>query len=156
MKVKSWTDPLEQIVEYTPWWLKTRHGVKKIEIEEFLHRPQGLVVHLKGINDRSQAEELGRIDIAIEKQLLPVLEEGEFYWHQLLGLKVTSCFEGRKTPLGVVDRLLETGANDVLVVKPDQGSVDDRERLVPYVPDLYIKNVDIDQGCILVNWDPDF
>lgn len=156
LKVKSSTEPAEQIVNYAPWWLKTRHGVKAVEIDEYLLRPQGLVVHIKGMDDRNQAEELGRVDIAVEKQQLPQLEAGDYYWHQLLGLQVISHYEGRQIDFGCIDKLLETGANDVLVVKPTETSVDAKERLVPYVPGTYVKEVDLDKGVILVEWDPDF
>jgi len=54
--------------------------------------------------------------------------------------------------LGVVGELMETGANDVLVVKADSKSFDDRERLIPYVPDVYVKSVDLDAACIRVDW----
>ena len=156
LKVKSWTEPEEQIVNYSPWWLKTRHGVKKIEIDEYLFRPQGLVIHIKDVDDRNLAEELVRVDIAVERQQLPELTKGEYYWHQLQGLKVVSKFEGQEYAFGCVENLLETGANDVLVVKPDDDSMDDKERLVPYVPEVYVLNVNLEDGLIEVNWDPDF
>jgi 16S rRNA processing protein RimM len=52
--------------------------------------------------------------------------------------------------LGAVARLMETGANDVLVVKGE------RERLIPYVKDIYVKSVDVQAGEIHVDWDADF
>jgi len=58
--------------------------------------------------------------------------------------------------LGVVDHLLETGANDVMVVMPCAGSLDDRERLLPYLPDQYVLAVDLAKGEMQVDWDADF
>ena len=156
LKVKSWTEPEEQIVEYSPWWLKTRHGVKDVEIEEFNLRPQGLIVRIKGIDDRNAAEELGRVDVAIEKSQLATLDDGDYYWHQLEGLNVVSQFAGKEYRLGQVASIMETGANDVLVVKPGDQSMDDKERLIPYVPDIYVKQVDVAEHTITVEWDPDF
>lgn len=158
VKVSSSTEPAEQILNYAPWWLKTRHGVKAVEIEDYLLRPQGLVVHIKGIDDRNQAEELGRVDIAVEKELLPQLVEGEYYWHQLLGLRVVSQFNGQKYEFGCVDKILETGANDVLVVKSDEASLEQnrKEHLIPWIPGMYIKEVKLAEGTIIVEWDPDF
>ncbi|HAF90280.1 MAG TPA: 16S rRNA processing protein RimM, partial [Pseudomonas sp.] len=80
------------------------------------------------------------------------LEEGEYYWHQLQGLKVIDAL-GQL--LGVVDHLLETGANDVLVVKPCVGSLDDRERLLPYT-DQCVQQIDLVAGEMRVDWDADF
>ncbi len=143
-------------MQYSPWWMKTRHGVKEMKVVDFQHRPQGLIVQFEGIEDRDQAEALGRIEIAVEKQQLAPLEEGEYYWYQLQGLQVVSHFEGKDYVFGVVDKILETGANDVLVVKPSEGSMDSRERLLPYVPGLYVHKVDVQAGRIEVEWDPEF
>lgn len=91
-------------------------------------------------------------DIAVSRAELPSLEQGEYYWHQLEGLTVAS----RGAILGEVDHLLETGANDVLVVKPCEGSIDARERLIPWVRGHYVLSVDLDRGVIEVDWDPEF
>ena len=57
--------------------------------------------------------------------------------------------------LGVVDGLIETGANDVLIVKGNRDSMDLEERLIPY-SDEFIKRIDLSKREIFVNWDPDF
>ena len=156
LKVKSFTRPEADILQYSPWWLKTSHGVKEVEIDSWKSANNGWLVHIKGVDDRDVASAYTLVDIAIEKHLLPELDSGDFYWHQLIGLQVFSCYEGLETDLGVVDSLLETGANDVLVVKPSESSLDDKERLVPYVPDMYVLAVDLDSNCIRVAWDPEF
>ena len=51
-----------------------------------------------------------------------------------------------------MDYLIETGANDVLVVKPSAGSIDDRERLIPYLPGDVVTAVDLDRAVIEVDW----
>ena len=56
---------------------------------------------------------------------------------------------------GIVDHLIETGANDVLVVKPCAGSLDDRERLLPYTQHC-VQSVDLSANEIRVDWDADF
>lgn len=159
VKVKSHTQPEENIVSYSPWWLKTRHGVKKVEIDEAKARPQGIVAHIVGLDDRDEAAAMRGVAIAIERNLLPALDQGDYYWHQLVGLRVVSQYEGRTTPLGRVTSLLETGANDVLVIKGSEGdadSIDGRERLIPYLPDSVVRSVDLDQGVMTVDWDPEF
>jgi 16S rRNA processing protein RimM len=156
VKVKSSTEPEDGILQYSPWWLKTRHGVKPVEIDDHQLHSNGLVVHIKGVDDRDQAAAYTLVDVAVERSQLADLDEGDYYWHQLIGLNVYSEYEGSNVNLGVVDKLLETGANDVLAVKPSDDSIDDRERLVPYVLDLYIKDVDIENEQIRVDWDPEF
>jgi 16S rRNA processing protein RimM len=155
-KVRSDTEPAENLFEYTPWWLKTRHGVKAFECDQFKPHGNGLIAHLVGIDDRSEAEALAPADIAIERDQLPQLDAGEFYWHQLIGLRVVSSFGDQPRDLGRVKELMETGANDVLVVAADDQSIDDRTRLVPYIPEQYVLEVSTAEGVIEVDWDPEF
>jgi 16S rRNA processing protein RimM len=56
----------------------------------------------------------------------------------------------REESLGIVDHLIETGANDVMVVSGE------RERLIPFVRDTVVKEIDQDRGCILVDWEKDY
>lgn len=156
LKIHSATQPMDNICHYSPWWLKTRHGVKQVEIDDFKPHGQNMVVHIKGVDDRDEAKELCQVDIAVERDQIPDLETGDFYWFQLQGLQVISVYDGQEVVLGKVSHLLETGANDVLVVKGDADSLDETERLIPYVPEQYIKDVDLDNQTIKVDWDPEF
>lgn len=156
VKVRSFTQPEENILDYGPWRLVTSSGTKTVEVDAYNLRPQGLVVHFKGLDDRDAAALLGRAEIEVDKAELPELQDGEFYWHQLIGLKVFSQIDDGNQFLGCIADMMETGANDVMVVRPAAGSVDDRERLVPYVPGLYVDRVDVADGSIYVNWDPEF
>lgn len=156
VKIHSSTEPAENLFEYDPWWLKTPHGVKAVEIDAVRPHGKGFVAHIKGVDDRDEAALYTGTTIAVERQQLPELADGEFYWHQLQGLAVISRFAGRDTRLGCVARMLETGANDVLVIQADEHSLDDRERLVPYIPGQYVLDVDLEAGTVFVDWDPDF
>lgn len=159
LKVKSETEPAENIINYSPWYLKTPHGLKVLEVDDYAFRPQGLVVHFKGFDDRDQSLALGKAVVEIEKDQLPELESDDYYWHQLIGLQVLSQFDGQEAApvlLGEVKSLMETGANDVLVVAPCEGSLDAKERLVPYVPGQFVVEVSLERKQILVDWDPDF
>ena len=92
--------------------------------------------------------------IAITPDQLQVLSEDEFYWRDLVGLRVINR-EGIE--LGTVQRLMETGANDVLVVSDEQSAEQGgREHLVPWTPGQAVLEVDLEQGRILVDWDEDF
>jgi 16S rRNA processing protein RimM len=71
-------------------------------------------------------------------------------------LVVFTQFGGGRQRLGVISKLMETGANDVLVVAADAQSIDQRERLIPYVPEQFVLAVDLDAGEMLVDWDPEF
>src|SRR5690606_58097 len=121
-------------------------------------RPHGknFVAHIKGIDDRTLAEQYTGCDIAVARDLLPELDAGEYYWSELQNLVVISVYEGRQERLGYVAKLMETGANDVLVVAPDEQSIDQRERLIPYVPEQFIVAVDLAAGEMRVDWDSEF
>jgi len=110
-------------------------------------------IHITGVDDREDARQYCQLNIVVEKSQFPELEQGEYYWHQLEGLTVITC-QG-DTRLGVVDSLMETGANDVLVVKGDRESLDREERLIPYT-EQFVLRVDLDAGKIDVDWDPEF
>lgn len=156
LKVMSYTEPQSQLFTYTPWWLKTAQGVRRVEIDANRAQGKGFVVHIQGLDDREQAAQLSGVTVAVERRLLPELEEDDYYWHELQGLRVVSQWQDQSHDLGRVVRLLETGANDVLVIAPDEQSMDDRERLVPYVPGQFVCSVDLAGGCIQVDWDPEF
>ena len=117
---------------------------------------KGYIASLEGVEDRNAAELLRGYDIMVPKSALPDLEEGEFYWDDLVGCTVrTSDGEGNLIDLGTVNYLLETGANDVLVVRASETSIDDRERLIPYVEGDVILKVDLAEAVIDVKWHPD-
>ena len=106
-----------------------------------------IVAQLEGYSDRNQAELLRGLDIAVARSQLPAPQQGEYYWLDLIGLRV---FTIGGVDLGIVDSLMETGANDVLVVNGD------KQRLIPFVVNEYIRQVDLKQGKIIVDWDPSF
>ena len=153
VKVYSHTDPLDNVLDYAEWSLN--RGSEQRTVSVLGGRVQGrvLVVNLKGIDDRNKAEELVDFEISIASDALPELEDGDFYWHQLEGLQVVNQ-EGQL--LGKEDHLLETGSNDVMVVKPCAGSVDQRERLLPYLPGQFVIKVDLETQVMQVDWDAEF
>ena len=113
-------------------------------------RRQGkaVVLKLKVCNDRGTAEALIGAQIAITHDQLPELDApGDYYWTDLQGLRVETI-DG--IDLGRVDRLFETGANDVMVVRGE------RERLIPFLWERVVCEVDIEAGLMRVDWDPDF
>lgn len=156
VKIHSHTEPAANIFAYSPWWLKTAHGVKAFEIDEHRAHGKGFVAHIKDVNDRDLAAQYTNCVIAVEREQLPPLAEGEFYWHQLQNMSVVSLFGGGESRLGTVKKLIETGANDVLVVVPDAESIDQRERLIPYVPEQFVTRIDTAANTIQVDWDPAF
>lgn len=152
VKVYSYTEPMENLLKYRQWLLRRDGEVKSVELSSGRLHGKVLTARLKGLEDREEARSYNGYEVCVPRSLLPDLPLGEYYWHQLEGLKVVTL-QGQW--LGQVDHLLETGANDVLVVKPCAGSLDDRERLLPYIDDC-VQSIDLAAGEIRVDWDADF
>ncbi|MEY4767901.1 MAG: hypothetical protein RL637_540 [Pseudomonadota bacterium] len=149
LKVISFTSPRGNILSYSPWILKKADQSRTVEVLTGDIQGKNLVARVKGINDRSLAEALRGYQIWIDQQLLPVLDEGEYYWRDLIGLQVENLDQ---ESFGIVDSLIETGANDVLVVRNAEG----RERLIPFVQGQFVRHIDLIAKKMLVDWDADF
>ena len=152
VKIHSFTEPPENFLAFGHWMLKRRGGMEPIEFDAGRRQGKGLVAHIAGVDDRTAAESLRGLEVTAPAGSLPQLEQGDYYWHQLQGLQVW-CRDGDdRVLLGTVDYLIETGANDVLVIKASEGSIDDRERLVPYLPGDVVTRVDLEEAVIEVDW----
>lgn len=147
VKVFSHTDPRDNILRYQPWLVNISGAWQTLEHAEGRIHQQGIVARLDGYDDRDSASALLGCEIAVRPEQLAVLSRGEYYWSELIGLKVVTT-EG--VSLGVVEKLLETGSNDVLVVQGE------RERLLPYLPGSVVIDVDKAAGVMRVDWDPEF
>ncbi|WP_417501018.1 ribosome maturation factor RimM [Marinobacter sp.] len=153
LKVYSFTDPIEGILGYTNWVLDLDGKRIPVKLEEGRRQGKAIVVRLKGIGDRELARTYCGAEIKVPTAELPELPEGEFYWRQLQGLNVFTV-EGEC--LGRVDHLIETGSNDVLVVHATADSIDQRERLIPYLPDQVVREIDLEARKLVADWDPEF
>ncbi len=148
VKVYSLTEPRENILNYSPWILKKGSETKQVKLTNGKRQGKSVVASIEGIADRNEAESFCGWEILIEKDQLPATEDGVYYWADLVGLQVQTE-QGEN--LGVVDYLIETGANDVLVVKDDKN-----ERLIPFINEQVIKQIDLNDKLMVVDWDPDF
>lgn len=149
VKVYSHTDPRENILKYSPWIIKKGNELKEVKLINGKQQGKSVVACLEGVTDRNVAESYLGWDILIKKSQLPKSGNGDYYWADLVGLRVDT---EQGVCLGKVDHLIETGANDVLVVKNDA----DEERLIPFLHEQVIKSIDLDGNLIIVDWDPDF
>ena len=147
LRVTPYTAEPENLLDYTPWYFGRQGDWQAVELISGRRHGKGLVVQLKDCNDRDAAALLTGTEIGVYRSQLPAVESNDFYWSDLIGLQVVT---GSGRVLGRVDHLIETGANDVLVVKGEQ------ECMVPYIRDQVVESVDLEAGEIRVDWDPDF
>jgi len=156
VKIFSHTEPRENILQYSPWLVKKKSGNFSIELEKGRRQGKTIVAKLKDINDRNDAESLIGCDISIDESQLKSLSEDDFYWRDLQGLKVIDLSGDE---LGVVDYMMATGANDVLVVKLNKEKAvisKEKEILIPYLFGNVVKKIDLDNKLIEVDWDEEF
>jgi len=166
VKIRSFTSPMNNFLNYPRCQLRSAAGqiTRTVVIKEGRLHGSGLVAHFTGVDDRDRAAELVGQEVVVDASMLPALDDDEIYWHQLEGLKVfivtdaivDAVVDDKGLFIGVIDHLMETGSADVLVIAPIEGSIDDRERLIPFQFDVVVKKVDLAAGYLLVDWDPDF
>jgi 16S rRNA processing protein RimM len=147
IKVHAETEFADSLLDYPVWWLGRDGEWKPYTVEGGQAQPKALVAELAGVTDRDVAEALRGQQVAVPRIELPEAEEGEFYWSDLIGLSVINL-QGES--FGSVTELMETGANDVLVV-------DDAEtrRLIPFV-DAVVTEVNLDARRIVGDWGADY
>ena len=146
VRVFSDTSPRENILSYSPWKIQTGDRMQTVEVNGRL-QGKNVVVKLAGVEDRDAAIELVGSKIYILPEQLPKLDEGEYYWSDLIGLEVESL---QAEPLGTIETMMETGANDVMVLQGD------RERLIPFVINDVVRKVDLTNNRVVVDWKPDY
>lgn len=155
--VYSNTDPMSNMFDYLPWWLETKSGWQMVMVKRWKPHGKGLVVAIKGVDNRTMADALVGANIWIAKTQLPKAGIDEYYWSDLKGLTVVGFDEEteQEAILGRIHEMFETGANDVMLVHATAESVDSQERMIPWHSDV-IQNVDLDAGRIYVNWGVDY
>ncbi len=147
VKVQSYTQPRENLLNYQPWLLVSPGFAHERALLASRFSNKGLLALLAGCSDPTTALPLVGCEIAVPRGVFPAPEAGEYYWTDLVGLQVVTL---QGVALGQVVNLLETGANDVLVVQGE------RERLIPYLPEQVVHEVDLAGGRLVVDWDPEF
>ena len=147
VKVFSHTDPVDNIFNYKQWILGSKHGSQLIKIKSGKVNGKRLIAQLEGINSRDEAEAVVGHTISIDA--LPKLAAEVFYWRDLEGLSV---IDTTGQLLGVVDELLATNANDVLVILDAK----QKRHLIPYTYGVHVQKVDLETGHIIVDWTLDY
>ncbi len=148
IKVQPFTEYVDSLLDYRTWWIGQEQGPwREVKVQECEAHGKTLVAQLPDCPDRNAAEKLKGLLIAVPRDSLPEQEEGEYYWSDLIGLAVVNEAD---VALGTVANLLETGANDVLVVQGDGGEI-----LIPFVASA-IKRVDLKNRTIHVDWSADY
>ena len=154
VKITSHTHDLDGVFAYTPWLLGQVEESKDYVVDQWRTHNKGLVAKLVGVDNRDDAEGIKNLEISIKAEMLPELDDSDVYWRELVGMQVVT---DKGYNLGVIKELFETGANDVLLVKANlNDAFGQKERMVPYLLEQVIKQVDRQAKTVTVDWDPAF
>jgi len=146
VKVQPNTAAPRNLLSYKTWWVGADGGWQETVVAEARVHGRVVVARLEGCDDRDAASAFRGKAVAVPRAALPGTQSGEFYWADLIGLAVVN--ESAQA-LGQIAGVLQTGANDVLVVSGD------RERLIPFIAEV-IQDVDFGAGVIRVRWGADY
>jgi 16S rRNA processing protein RimM len=146
IRIQPFTEAAENLVSRPAWWLGHETGWRKHRVADARVQGRTVIAKLEDCDDRDTAARLRGQDVAVSREELPKPAANEFYWADILGLKVVNA---AGEDFGRLVQILRTGANDVLVV---EGT---RERLIPFIENV-VREVDPATGVIRVDWDADY
>ena len=146
IRIQSFAAAAENLLAYPTWWLGRESEWRKYRVAGSRVQGHAVVAKLEGCDDRDAAARLRGQEVAVLRDELPKPGTNEYYWTDLIGLNVVNT---AGMDFGRLARIVQTGANDVLVV---EGA---RERLIPFLADV-IREVDPAAGVIRVDWDADY
>ncbi len=147
LKLQTFTEYADSLDQFDTWFLSSPKGWEEIKVEDFAVNVKAVVAKLRGVDDRTAAERFAKRDIAVPRSWLDQPEADEYYWIDLIGADVVNEIGEH---LGKIETLMETGANDVLVVKSGASEI-----LIPFVAE-YLANVDREKKIVTVRWQRDW
>lgn len=146
IKIQPYTQTLDSLFDYEHWWIGDSTGWQEADIDEARIHSKVIIAKLVDCDGRDAAFALKGKEIAVSRDDMPAPAADEYYWSDLIGLRVHNL---QQVVFGEISDVFATGANDVLVVQGE------RERLIPFTEQV-VQNVDLATGHMLVDWDADF
>ena len=156
--IKGWlwvfsdTDDREAIFDMQPWWMKTATGMRPLTVKAWRQQGSGLVAQFEQVPDRNIAETMNGVTIWVEQDVLPEPDEDEYYWSDLVGMRVIN---EQDEYLGDITEMFETGAHDIMRVAAMSDSLDSEERLIPWHKQTVIE-VDTASRTVTAAWPSDY
>ena len=148
LKVWSFAESIDTFCPGTSVLLKSEEDQgESFTILKAMPRSKGIILSLKGIDNRDNAETFIGKEIFISRDQLPEPEEDAWYWQDLLGLDV---FDHKKGFIGKITQIFPTGANDVLVVMDKE-----EETLVP-MHKQFVESVDLEKKILQTTLPEDY
>lgn len=146
VKVKSFTDPVENILDYPVWQLGRPGQWTPVEVEAGRVTDKGVLAKLAGLESPEEARLKIGFELGVWRSEMPAPAPGEYYWADLEGLEAVSA---SGEPLGRVDHFRSTPGGTLMIVQGE------REHWIPFVKDRIVK-VELDAGRIVLDWSADW
>ena len=146
LKIIPDTEIFDTLLDYKTWWIGKDNDWCELKVESAKIHNDVLVVKLQGIDERDGAFACKGKQVAVPRVSLPKLKKDEYYWSDLIGLSVKNLQE---VDFGKITDVLETGANDVIVV------MGEKERLIPFTAQTVLEVI-LQDGTMLVDWESEF
>ena len=144
LKIQPFTEELKTLGKFSSWFVSQNENEwKEFKVESSSIQGRTVLAKIENINNRNDADVLRGFLIGISKIDLPILAKGKYYWSDLIGLEVINQTGFN---FGTIESIMETGSNDVLVIK------NEKETLIPYLDNVIIK-IDLEKKNIMVDWD---
>jgi 16S rRNA processing protein RimM len=141
LKIYSYSESIEKFSKYKYFFVLNNKKYIRLDVEDSLIN-KSIKIKFKNFNSREDSNDYIGKDIYISEDQLDKLKENQFYWNDLIGLNV---YLDNEEKIGVVADMIETGSNDVLVIKGDD------EILIPYIFGESVKNVIIEENKIIID-----
>lgn len=142
VKVQQITDFTELFARDQVVYIEQQGKLTEHMIEQHRIHKQHHLIRFQGYESINDVEHLKGLDLKIKEEQLPQLEENQFHYHEIIGCTMETV-DGEK--IGEIINILAPGANDVWVVKNNEG----KEHLIPYIDDV-VKKVDIENKIVII------
>ena len=142
IKIEYFGDDPDRFLHYREVFIEDTMGrVQTYEVMEATAQPRYFILQLKGIETIEEVQPLVGKEVLIPQEAFPKLEEGEYYWLEILGMAVETK-EGKR--IGKVKEIFPTGANDVYVIEGKR-----REIFLPATEEV-VQRIDLKAGVMKV------
>ena len=141
LKVYSYSESKQKFSKYKYFFIQKDNNVVRLDIED-ISIGKSIKVKFKNFNCREDSQDYIGEEIFINEDQLDVLEANQFYWNELIGL---TAYLNNGKKIGIVSDIIETGSNDVLVIKGEE------EILVPYIFGESVMEVVVEEKKIIIN-----
>lgn len=157
VRIRPYSQEADALLGARTWWLGAspkQPQQRDVQVMQSRLHVDEVVAQLMGVADRDAAESLKGATVHIRRSHFPALDNNEFYWVDLVGLKVENL---RGEVLGHVSELMDNGAHPILVVQSEASGEDGKARqwLIPFV-EHFVPTVDMAGKRIVVDWEVDY